>query len=135
MFPNEHLVHTSAFFTLSFPHPVLYMHMPFGPYKTVEYFVDNFVHGVAYLILAMMLYAVIDKTRPASDEDKDSALVGILLYYNSSATNLSRDRIRNHLANFSENPHHCTSRWNSTAVCAGSPREKWVGATGSSVAN
>lgn len=43
------------------------------------------------------------------------------------------DRLRNHPTTFPENPRHCKCRWNFTAVCAGSPRERWVGATESSV--
>lgn len=91
MFPNEPLVHASTFFKLSFPHPELYMHIPFGPYETVEDFVDNFVLGVVYPSPARILYAIIDKTRPASDEDKDGALAGVLSYCNSSPTNLSTE--------------------------------------------
>lgn len=65
--------------------------MPSGPYDTVEDFVDKFVQGVAYSNPAMMLYAVIDKTRPASDEDMDGALAGMISYINSSVANLSTE--------------------------------------------
>lgn len=51
---------------------------------------DNFVEA-ARLNPATVLFAIIDKTRPASNEDESGALAGVIAYINTSKDNLSTE--------------------------------------------
>lgn len=65
--------------------------MPLGPFATEKNFVDDFVEGRVRPDSAMVLYAIIDKTRPPTKEDENGALAGIIAYMNTSTANLSTE--------------------------------------------
>lgn len=62
--------------------------MAFGPFETVEQFLDVFVEGRIHPNPACVLFAIYDKTRPLVDEE---ALAGIIGLLDTSTTNLSTE--------------------------------------------
>lgn len=83
-------IHADTFFALSYPHPELYTHLPFGPFPSAANFVDQLIEGRIQRDPALILFAVIDKTRAAaaSGNDNEGALAGTIGFLNTSAANL-----------------------------------------------
>lgn len=65
--------------------------MPLGPYSTASDFVSDFFVNLPQQLPEWMMFAVIDKTRPASAEDDEGELAGIICYLNTSMTHLSTE--------------------------------------------
>ena len=63
--------------------------MPVGPFTSTDSFLTDFIEGVVRPNHQMILYAVIDKTRPPTSVDKEGALAGFLSYLNTSPVNQS----------------------------------------------
>ena len=85
-------IHTPPFFALSSPHPELYTHLPFGPFSSSLAF-DQYLASRIHPDPALVLFAIIDKTRSADqlNTDKDGALAGVIGFLNSSPQNLSTE--------------------------------------------
>jgi RimJ/RimL family protein N-acetyltransferase len=69
----------------------VYTHLPFGPFSSTSEF-DDYLTGRIHPDPALVLFAVIDKTR--TDEfhvDDNGAFAGMIAYLNTSAANLSTE--------------------------------------------
>jgi len=62
--------------------------MPTGPFQTEQDFNTNFLQAVVHPDPGIVLFAIIDKTKPSSAADEEGALAGIISYMNSSSVNL-----------------------------------------------
>lgn len=58
-----------------------------GPFNSERDFKESFVEAVIRANEGIAMYAVIDKTRPATREDRDGALAGIMSFINTSLAN------------------------------------------------
>lgn len=98
LIPFDLDLHTAPFIAQSHDRPELWSNMPVGPFKTITSF-RNFVTGTAdsgglaeespapiisFADPAHFLLAVIDTTRPASPEDEEGELAGIIGYVGAS---------------------------------------------------
>jgi len=84
-------IHSSAFFTASSAHPELWAHMPTGPFGTEHDFNTKFLQTVVHPDPGMVLFAIIDKTKPSSAADEEGALAGMMSYTNTSSVHLSTE--------------------------------------------
>lgn len=91
MTPFEASIHSSLFFSATSAHPELWAHMPTGPFQTVQDFDTNFLEAVVHRDLGMVLFAIIDKTKPPSAADGEGELAGMMSYTGSSSVNLSTE--------------------------------------------
>jgi RimJ/RimL family protein N-acetyltransferase len=62
-----------------------------GPYQSKEEFVEGFIDGMTNSYLEMFTFAIVDKTRPATPEDDEGALAGMVSYMFTSTTHLSTE--------------------------------------------
>jgi RimJ/RimL family protein N-acetyltransferase len=62
--------------------------MPAGPFETEQDFNANFLQALFQPDPGMVLFAIIDKTKPSSAADEEGALAGIMCYMNTSPVNL-----------------------------------------------
>jgi RimJ/RimL family protein N-acetyltransferase len=65
----------------------LYEHLPFGPFESVDHFLDTFVEERIRSNPACILFAVFDKTK-ASPGNADGELAGTIGLLNTSTANL-----------------------------------------------
>ena len=65
--------------------------MPIGPFPSTELFFTEFIEGIVRPNCHMMLYAVIDKTRPPTSVDMEGALAGFLAYTGASVVHQSTE--------------------------------------------
>lgn len=91
MTPFKASIHSSSFVSNSSAHPELWAHMPTGPFQTVQDFDTKFLEAVVHRDPGMVLFAIIDKTKPPSAADEEGELAGIMSYTSSSAANLSTE--------------------------------------------
>lgn len=68
----------------------MYQHLPFGPFESVDHFVDTFVEGRVRSNPALILFAVYDKTK-ATLGNTDGELAGTIGLLNTSTANLSTE--------------------------------------------
>ncbi|KAF0327329.1 GNAT family [Colletotrichum asianum] len=80
--------HAAKYIESTSGHPEIYAHTIAGPYKSVDDFVSSFVEGESRVDPGMMTYAIIDKTRPASDEDEEGGMAGRISFANTSTAHL-----------------------------------------------
>ncbi|KAG0695275.1 GNAT family acetyltransferase [Suillus ampliporus] len=88
MTPFNPSIHSSPFSAIASAHPELWAHMPAGPFQTAQDFDTDFLQAVVDPDPGMVLFAIIDKTKPSSAADADGELAGIMSYMNSSSANL-----------------------------------------------
>lgn len=91
--PDQHI---NTFFNLSSPHPEIYAHMPPGPFTTAASLQSEFHTPSTTNILSLsnpesFAFAIIDKTRPPSQEDPEGELAGTLSYIHTSPIHLSTE--------------------------------------------
>ncbi|KAG2103968.1 GNAT family acetyltransferase [Suillus cothurnatus] len=91
MTPFEASIHSSPFFSAVSARPELWAHMPTGPFQTVQDFNTNFLEAVVHRDPGMVLFAIIDKTKPPSAADGEGELAGMMSYTGSSSVNLSTE--------------------------------------------
>jgi RimJ/RimL family protein N-acetyltransferase len=65
--------------------------MPVGPFENEQDFNTSFLQTIAHPDPGMVLFAIIDKTKPPSAADEEGALAGIMCYMNTSTANLSTE--------------------------------------------
>ncbi|KAG1728591.1 GNAT family acetyltransferase [Suillus paluster] len=86
--PFKASIHSSPFCAIAPAHPELWAHMPAGPFQTVQDFDTDFLQAIVHPDPGMVLFAIIDKTKPSSVADEEGELAGIMSYMNSSSVNL-----------------------------------------------
>ncbi|KAH7925793.1 acyl-CoA N-acyltransferase [Leucogyrophana mollusca] len=80
-------VHAEPFHLGSAPHQELWQFLPFGPFSDTTSLLKELIEGRIQPDPAIVLFAIIDKTRPPSE----SPLAGVLGYLNTSQANLSTE--------------------------------------------
>ncbi|KAF8851951.1 hypothetical protein BDZ45DRAFT_807870 [Acephala macrosclerotiorum] len=75
--------HASAYFRDSSSHPGLYVHMTPGPFQSEKHFIKDFIEGMSNRHIETLTFAVIDKTRPASEEDAERKLASMISSVNT----------------------------------------------------
>ncbi|KAK3386196.1 acetyltransferase [Podospora didyma] len=80
--------HADSYFAQTAAHPKLYAHMPLGPFESKADFVSQFLDGMIGQKPGWAAFAIIDKTRPASAEDDEGELAGMISFINTSDTHL-----------------------------------------------
>ncbi|KAG2749824.1 GNAT family acetyltransferase [Suillus brevipes Sb2] len=88
MTPFKASIHSSPFISIVSARPELWAHMPTGPFQTVQDFDTNFLEAVVHRDPGMVLFAIIDKTKPPSGADGEGELAGMMSYTGSSSVNL-----------------------------------------------
>lgn len=88
MTPFKASIHSSSICSILSAHPELWAHMSTGPYQTVQDFDTNFLEAVVHRDTGVVLFAIIDKTKPPSAADGEGELAGMMSYMNSSSVNL-----------------------------------------------
>ncbi|KAF3355339.1 hypothetical protein VdG1_04172 [Verticillium dahliae VDG1] len=78
--------HAQRFHALAGSDAVLFTYTPSGPWHSLEEFQTEFVEKTSYARPDFFTYAVIDTTRPASAEDDEGELAGMMSYFQSSTT-------------------------------------------------
>lgn len=94
MTPFEASIHSSPFVSAVSALPELWAHMPTGPFQTVQDFDTNFLEAVVHRDPGMVLFAIIDKTKPPSAVDGEGELAGMMSYTGSSSVNLGLRRVQ-----------------------------------------
>ena len=65
--------------------------MPTGPFGTEQDFNTDFLQTIVHPDPGLVLFAIIDKTKPSSAADEEGALAGIMSYMNTSSVHLSTE--------------------------------------------
>ncbi|OJA14176.1 hypothetical protein AZE42_11036 [Rhizopogon vesiculosus] len=91
MTPFRTSIHSSPFLAASSAHPELWANMSAGPFKTEQEFNTDFLQTMFHPDPGMVLFAIIDKTKPPSAADEEGALAGIVSYIDTSSVNLSTE--------------------------------------------
>ncbi|KAK0674666.1 acyl-CoA N-acyltransferase [Cercophora samala] len=65
--------------------------MPTGPYATTEEFVSQFLEQTSRQNPGWFTFAVVDLTRPASPEDEEGELAGMMSFMDTSPVHLSTE--------------------------------------------
>ncbi|TFK51297.1 GNAT family acetyltransferase [Heliocybe sulcata] len=84
-------LHASEFFKVASQSQGLYAHVSKGPWTSDQEYVDEFVQGTVQNDPGMVMFAIIDKTKPATSYDPDGTLAGTITYMNSKAGHLSTE--------------------------------------------
>lgn len=70
----------------------MWKHVPMGPFPSAQSFIADFIEGYVRPNTGMLLYAIIDKTKPGNDKvDPEGALAGYLSLLNTSTANQSTE--------------------------------------------
>ncbi|KAK6335013.1 hypothetical protein TWF718_010455 [Orbilia javanica] len=88
LIPFNSTLHAADFIKASKESPGIWTHGPVGPFESVEHFNTEFIDKFVRPKTDMVLYAVIDKTKPPSTADKDGAFAGLIGYISTSPINL-----------------------------------------------
>ncbi|KAJ4002742.1 hypothetical protein NW752_009394 [Fusarium irregulare] len=88
--------HLPTFFRLSQLCPELYAHTPWGPWNSVaelraEFLDTEPTHDLSFTNPESFAFAIIDKTRRASDADPDGEVAGTISFTHISLTDLSTE--------------------------------------------
>lgn len=92
--PFDLETHSNAFVAQSADHPELFAHMPTNHFTNVDDFKAIFSNPESVYSLANpahFAFAIIDKTRPPSQEDPEGELAGLISYSNASKAHLSSE--------------------------------------------
>ncbi|KAK6529514.1 hypothetical protein TWF281_008685 [Arthrobotrys megalospora] len=81
--PFNPTLHTSEFVEATRDHPEIWTHGPVGPFVSTQSFNSEFIEAIVRPKTDMLLYAVVDKSKPPSMVDKDGALAGLIAYLDS----------------------------------------------------
>jgi len=69
----------------------MFSHVSKGPWSSEQEYMDDFVEGLVHADPGMVLFAIIDKTRPATSYDSEGTLAGSITYMNSNIGHLSTE--------------------------------------------
>ncbi|KAK4202608.1 putative acetyltransferase [Triangularia verruculosa] len=83
--------HASSLVNQLIAHPELYAHMPLGPYTSTSDFVSSYLEKTSFPNPGYFTFAVIDLTRPASPEDSEGELAGMMSFMDTSTVHLSTE--------------------------------------------
>ncbi|KAK6340593.1 hypothetical protein TWF696_008919 [Orbilia brochopaga] len=86
--PFNSTLHAGEFMRVAKQHPEIWAHGPIGPFDSAQSFVSDFIETFVRPKTDMMLYAVIDKSKPSDGVDDDGVLAGLISYISTSPTNL-----------------------------------------------
>lgn len=81
-------IHLGPYFEAQLKWPEIWAHSAFGPYKTKEDLNEDFLENVIHKSPAVVMFVIIDKTKPACSFDSEGAFAGVLTYLNASDRNL-----------------------------------------------
>ncbi|KAF3906088.1 hypothetical protein ABW21_db0208351 [Orbilia brochopaga] len=88
LIPFNSTRHAGEFMRVAKQYPEIWTHGPFGPFDSAQSFVSDFIETFVRPRKDMLLYTVIDKTKPVDGVDEDGVLAGLIAYLGTSPSNL-----------------------------------------------
>ncbi|KAK6511612.1 hypothetical protein TWF481_000527 [Arthrobotrys musiformis] len=86
--PFNPTLHSEDFIDGAKCYPEIWTHGPVGPFESADKFNTDFIDTFVRPKTDMLLYAVVDKSKPPTTADKEGALAGLIALLSTSPTNL-----------------------------------------------